>query len=83
MINRKIFSIDRIEGELAVCISDSDEQITVPLSTLGGLVARDVFSAELENGALVGIMPMPEERDRRLNNTRSRLHALARRTKNN
>ncbi len=81
MINRKIFSIDRLEGELAICISDDDEQIIVPQKSLEGLAVRDVFSAEMENGTLVGIMPMPEERDRRLASNRSRLRALANRSK--
>lgn len=78
----KIFSFDRVEGELAVCVSDDDEQIVVPRSTLGDLEVRDVFSARIDGDRLVDIMPMPEERDSRLNANRSRLHALARRTKN-
>ena len=78
----KIFSLDRVEGELADCISDDDVQIVVPKSTLGALEVRDVFSARADGDRLVDIVPMPEERDRRLNANRSRLHALAKRTKN-
>ncbi|MGM9643601.1 MAG: hypothetical protein ACI3X1_00775 [Eubacteriales bacterium] len=82
MSETKIFSLDRAEGELAVCVSDDDEQIVVPKNTLGGLEVHDVFSARIDGDRLVDIVPMPEERDSRLNANRSRLHALARRTKN-
>ncbi len=81
-MDKKVFSLDRLEGSLAVCISDDDEQVVVPYSSLGGLAVNDVFSARMTDGGLVDIVPMPEERDRRLKNSRSRLHALARRTKN-
>ncbi len=81
MSERKIFSVDRIEGELAVCISDDDHQITVPTHTLEGLSARDVFSAVIDGESLSDIEPMPEERDRRIEKNRSRLHAIAKRSK--
>ena len=77
----KIFSFDRVEGELAVCVSDDDEQIVVPKNTLGGLEVRDVFSARTDGDRLFDIVPMPEERDRRLSENRRRLHALAKRSK--
>ena len=77
----KIFSFDRVEGELAVCVSDDDEQVVVPRNDLGGLEARDVFSARIDGDRLVDIVPMPEERDRRLSENRRRLHALAKRSK--
>ena len=78
---KKIFSVDRIEGELAVCISDDDDKIDVPLSELCGLDVRDVFSAELNGDKISDVMPMPEERDRRLERNKKRLHDLARRSK--
>ena len=78
---KKIFSVDRIEGEIAVCISDDDEQVDVPLADLMGMQARDVFSAILEGGKLSAITPMPEERDRRLQSNRERLHRLFGRSK--
>ncbi len=81
-MDKKIFSFDRVEGELAVCISDDDEQVTVPIDTLGGLCVRDVFSARLDGDRLIDITPLPEERDRRIQSNRARLHALAKRTKN-
>ena len=76
---KKIFSIDRVEGDLAVCISDDEQQLTCPLSSLGGLSARDVFSAEVEGETLSDIIPMPEERDRRIKLNRERLSRLANR----
>ncbi len=81
-MDKKIFSFDRVEGELAVCVSDDDEQVEVPVAELSGLSVRDVFSASVKDGHLVDITPMPEERDRRLQSNRSRLHALAKRRKN-
>ena len=74
---KKIFSLDRIEGDIAVCISDDDIQIDVPLSTLGEMKVHDVFSAELDGEQLFDIAPMPEERDRRLKANRDRLHRMA------
>lgn len=79
---KKIFSLDRIEGDLAVCISDDDIQIDVPMSVLGDMKVHDVFSAELEGEQLTEILPMPEERDRRLQRNRERLQRLFDRTKN-
>ena len=77
----KIFSVDRIEGEIAVCISDDDQQVDVPLASLAGMQVRDVFSAVFEGGELSQITPMPEERDRRLQSNRERLHRLFGRSK--
>ena len=81
-MDNKIFSLDRIEGELAVCISDDDVEIIVPKEALGNLETRDVFSARIEEKTLVDIVPLPCERDRRIEGNRSRLHALAKRSKN-
>ncbi len=81
MSERKIFSLDRVEGELAVCISDDDDTVIVKRDTLSEIEVRDVFSAESDGESLVNIVPMPEERDRRLDKNRSRLHALAKRSK--
>lgn len=79
---KKIFSIDRVEREKAVCISDDGQQIIFPLSDLGGLRARDVFSAEVDGESLFDIIPMPEERDRRLKSNRERLLRLAQKKNN-
>ena len=78
---KKIFSFDRLEGNIAVCISDDDIQIDVPAEMLGGMKVHDVFSAELDGETLTDIVPMPEERDRRLESNRARLHRLFNRNK--
>ena len=78
---KKIFSIDRVEGELFVCISDEDETVNVKKELLCGMTVRDVFSAELNDGNLTDITPMPEERDRRLKENRARLQRLIERSK--
>ena len=80
-MEKKIFSIDRFEGDIAVCISDDDDVLDVSVDSLTGLKPQDVFSARIENGALVDVIPMPDERDRRIKEYRERLHALARRSK--
>ena len=81
MTEKKIFSLDRIEGDIAVCVSDDDDVINVPVASLGGLEAGDIFSARTDGKGLVEITPMPEERDRRIANNRAMLRALARRSK--
>lgn len=81
MTDKKIFSVDRFEGDIAVCISDNDDVINIPVASLGTLRPRDIFSAKIEGEGLVDITPMPEERDRRLKKNRTRLHELARRSK--
>ena len=81
MAETKIFSIDRFEGNIAVCISDDDDVVNVPVDSLGGLEPNDIFSAYIDGEGLRDIIPMPEERDRRLKEYRERLHALARRSK--
>lgn len=82
MSEKKIFVIDRFEGKLAVCISDDDDVAVVSVSDLEGLMPRDVFNATWDGERFRELTPMPEERDRRLNNNRARLQALARKSKN-
>ena len=74
---KKIFSIDRLEGDIAVCISDDGIKIDIPLAKIGDMEACDVFSAEFLAGELSDVVPMPEERDRRLKANYERLHRLA------
>ena len=78
---KTVFSLDRIEGDIAVCISDDDLQIDVPVSSLMGMKVHDVFSADIEGEALTNVTPMPEERDRRLAANRARLQRLFERNK--
>ena len=79
---RKIFSLDRFEGEYAVCISDDDEKFDLPKSLVGDLRQHDIFSAEIDGESLKNIVPMPEERDRRIAENKARLKRLIRRGKN-
>ena len=79
---RKIFSLDRFEGEIAVCISDDNEKFDLPRSLLGDMRQHDVFSAEIDGESLCDIIPMPEERDRRIAENKARLLRLAGRGKN-
>lgn len=81
MTEKKIFAIDRFEGELAVCVSDDDDVVVVPVDTLGGLAPRDIFAAIVEGDGFKDITPMPDERDRRLARNRARLQALAKRSR--
>lgn len=78
---KKVFSIDRAEGELFVCVSDDDETVNIKKELLEGMQVRDVFSANLESGTLTDVTPMPEERDRRLEANRARLQRLIERSK--
>jgi hypothetical protein len=78
---RKIFSVDRIEGDIAVCISDDDDTLDVEITSLMGLGLHDVFSAEYDGEKILDIVPMPDERDRRLNSNRERLRRLIERSK--
>ena len=78
---KKIFSLDRIEGDVAVCISDDDILVNLPLEALGSMKTRDVFSADFDGETLENITPMPEERDRRLKANRERLQRLFDRNK--
>lgn len=73
---RKIFSIDRIEGNLAVCISDDEEQIVIPTNALSSFSVHDVFSAEVNGKKLENIIPMPEERDRRIAANKERIRKI-------
>ena len=81
MAEKKIFVVDRFEENIAVCVSDDDDVVRMPGDSLGGLLQNDVFSAIIDDGGLIDITPMPEERDRRQSDMRARLHALARRSK--
>ena len=73
---RKIFSLDRFEGDIAVCISDDDEKFDLPRALVGDLRQHDIFSAEIEGESLINIIPEPDERDRRLAENKARLSRL-------
>ena len=78
---KTVFSIDRIEGNIAVCVSDDGVTVQVPVSVIGEMRVRDVFSATVEGDDLLCVEPMPEERERRIATNRARLHALTKRGK--
>lgn len=80
---KKIFSIDRLEGKLAVCLADDGECVITPVESLMGMKARDVFSAETDGETLSDIIPLPEERDKRLREGREMLQRLLNKNKNN
>lgn len=73
---KKIFSIDRIEGKFAVCLSDDGDTVLAPIDSLMGMRARDVFSAETDGDTLSDITPLPDERDKRLQEGRELLRKL-------
>ena len=79
---RKLFSLDRFEGDYAVCISDDDEKFDLPRSLVGDLRQHDIFSAQIEGESLINIIPEPDERDRRLIENKARLNRLFGRGKN-
>ena len=73
---RKLFSLDRFEGDFAVCISDDDEKFDLPREAVGDMKQHDVFSAEIDGENLKDIIVEPDERDRRLARSRERLNRL-------
>ena len=79
---KKIFSIDRAEGDLFVCISDDDEKFDLPRAMLEGFHQNDIFSAEIKGESLENIIAMPEERDRRIAKNKERLARLFNRGNN-
>ncbi len=78
---KKIFSIDRIEKNIAVCISDDDDRILTHTDTLHGMKTHDVFSAELCGDVLSDITPLPEERDRRIRRNKELLQKIIEKNK--
>ena len=73
---RNIYSIDRIEGNIAVVVCDDGRVLNISRELLGNLVETDVFSAIESDGELDAIVSMPEERERRLKKARERLERL-------
>ena len=73
---RKLFSLDRFEGDWAVCISDDGEKFDLPREAVGEMAQHDIFSAEIEGESLINMIPEPDERDRRLAENKARLSRL-------
>ena len=80
---RKLFSLDRFEGDFAVCISDDDEKFDLPREAVGDMEQHDIFSAEIDGENLKDIIPEPFERDRREKAAKERLARLFNRGKKN
>ncbi|MBQ8720177.1 MAG: hypothetical protein IJY65_04005 [Clostridia bacterium] len=73
---KKRFAVDRIEGALAVLISDSDNEIlTLPYEEYG-LSVNDILDITLEGGKVLGIVRLENEKDARLKKNSARLSAL-------
>ena len=81
-----IFTIDRFEGDFAVCLADGNDngiyKLDVPKKLLEGLSEGDVFSAEVDGGELKEVNPCPEETAKRRAAAKSRLRALLEKQKN-
>ena len=69
-----VYSIDRFEGDFAVVVCDDGRVLEINVEKLGDLRERDVFSADEVDGKLYDIIPLPEERERRLAAARERLN---------
>lgn len=81
-----IFTIDRFEGDFAVCLADENDKgiykLDVPSALVSELGEGDVFSAEVIGKELREITPCPEETAKRRAAARSRLRALLEKQKN-
>ena len=72
-------SLDRIEGEIAVCYDESGNKYEIPANKLSeGLIISAVFD---ENGNFVSATPLPEETEARKKELASRAKALFKRNK--
>lgn len=80
---KKIYAIDRIEGNIAVVVCDDEGVLEIDRRTLSGMSEGDVFSAEEMDGKLISVTPMPEEKERRQREARARLDKLFLRGKKN
>ena len=70
---KKIFSVDRFEGEYAIVVCDDGGVLEIKREVISGLSERDVFSSDVVDGELLNIVPMPEEREKRILEARRRL----------
>lgn len=73
---KKIYSVDRFEGEYAVVICDDESVLNIKRKELPDFCEGDVFGANIKNGILCDIVPMPEEREKREHEARERLQRL-------
>ena len=59
-----ILVIDRVEGDIAICMDDCEKIFAIPVATLVGLGEGDCFLAE-DNGGVRFVRALPEETARR------------------
>ena len=72
----KRFVVDRIEGDFAVLVSDTDKsRLDIPVS-LYPLKVNDVADVTIEDGKPVAVTVVEGEAKRRLEENKSKLHSL-------
>ena len=80
MMKRHKYTVDRIEGDIAVllCREDESVQCDVPVKDLPkGLGEGDIVSAEFENGKAIGrVAVLKEETDRVREDVRAKIERL-------
>ena len=82
MTKRISASIDRIEGEYLVCISDENsEEILLKKSDYPILHEKDVIEIVFENGSPVSAEKNQSESEKRLETNSQRLRSLFKRNK--
>ena len=82
MTKKTSASIDRIEGDYLVCISDENsEEILLKKSDFPLLREKDVIEIVFENGAPVSAKKNQAESKKRLENNSQRLRSLFNRNK--
>lgn len=69
------YAVDRIEGELAVLISDGGTVVHLPLSE-HSLKVNDLVLLTFDGEGLISLKMLDGERDERLKQNKSRLSAL-------
>ena len=83
---REKYTLDRIEGEVAVCVSFEDGRITEHSSApllAAGVKEGGIFSAETDGNGLFDIEYLDRETERAKENARKRLFGLFNRRKEN
>ena len=70
------YAVDRIEGGLAVLISDDDGSAIHLPSDEHGLSVNDLVYLEFDNGRLSSLKRLDGEKEARLKKNKSRLEAL-------
>ncbi len=75
-------SIDRIEGDYLICISDeASEEILLSKSNFPHFREKDIIEIVLENGLVISAEKNQVESERRLKNNSKRLRSLFDRNK--